>query len=193
MTTSGPSPDDRLVGQLVASTFGGLRQATRYYDEEETSSIVIVRCLDAPEPGQASISTVGLHRFANLLDEQDVRVELAALTRASDVQMSNVLATAAFFVAKHTWLAAPGVIFPDILSSYDLDTSMRHVVWTGPFPWPALGSASIRNGLIVHWLIAVPIYDSERDMIEAKGFPTFERLMELSKVEVDDLRRGPIL
>jgi hypothetical protein len=41
-----------------------------------------------------------------------------ATARTGDTALPNLVATAAFFVAKNGWLAAPGAIFPDQVREY---------------------------------------------------------------------------
>ena len=77
-------------------------------------------CLDRPTAGFATYSTIGLHEAPNLLDGKDIRVEVAGVADTAVVEFANLLATAAFYVIKDSWLCAPGVVFPGLVSDYGL-------------------------------------------------------------------------
>lgn len=154
MTTSVPDPAAvaRSVARAAAAAFGGHPQVSRFYDEDESHSVDILTCADRPVPGLCTYSTVTLHRSINRLDGTDVRTEMVGVARKSATMFANLLATAAFFVAKNGWLRAPGVVFPDLVREYGLSDSMQHILWTPPFAWDELGSVSTtaltcRNGL----------------------------------------------
>ena len=71
---------------------------------------------------------------------------------------------------KDNWLAAPGVVFPELVDEYELSPALRHLLWVPPFPWEALAEVGVEEGLAVHWLVALPISDSERRYLEVDGF-----------------------
>jgi hypothetical protein len=132
--TSGTPESERVVARAAVQAFGGRRAGHRYYDEDESHAVDIVQCDGTPSSEQTTYSTVSLHRYPNILDAQDVRTEFAGVAE-SDVELfPNALSSAAFFVIKDGWLAAPGVVFPGILTGYSMGTRMEHVLWYPPFP-----------------------------------------------------------
>jgi hypothetical protein len=98
-----------------------------------------------------------------------------------------------FFVIRNSWLCAPGVVFPSLLSEYRLSSTLEHVLWVPPFPWEQLGAIEIGPGTRVHWLLAVPISEPERQLLEERGFDAFEALFAELEVEYFDLERGSIV
>jgi antitoxin YqcF len=183
----------RAVATAARAGFGGSCDGHRYYDRDESHSVDIVRCVGAPTEGYAIQSTISLHLHPNLLDGKDVRTELAAVADVKIEAMANVLSTAAFFVIKNNWLAAPGVVFPEILEGYDLPTSMEHVLWYPPFPWEQLSATMVSPDLTVHWLLGIPIYDSERRHLEHYGYFELEKLFDRKRVPFFDLTRQPVV
>ena len=83
----------------------------------------------------------------------------------------------------------PGVIFPDLVRNRRLSRTLEHIIWAPPFPWPQLGTVAVGDGLEVHWLLAVPISESERQFVLRRGFDEFEKLMSEGDVEYWNLDR----
>jgi hypothetical protein len=164
----------------------------RYLDEPEQHSVDLVKCDDSPWSGYTTYSTVSLHLFPNMLEGDDVRVELAGVAETGIDQFPNLISTAAFYVIKDRWLAAPGVVFPDLLREYDLRTRMEHLMWAPPFAWETLRKVAVSSELAVHWLLAIPIYESERRFLLDRGYFEFEDLLEREDTQYFDLGRPPV-
>jgi hypothetical protein len=122
-----------------------------------------------------------------------VRVEVAGVAHKHGSEFPNLLATAALFVIRNSWLCAPGVVFPSLLSEYHLSSTLEHVLWVPPFPWEQLGAVEIGPGTRVHWLLAVPISEAERQLLDERGFDAFEALFAELEVEYFDLERASIV
>jgi hypothetical protein len=183
----------RAVARAAAAAFGGQPQARRFYDKAETHSVDIAWCSDRPNVGFVSYSTLSVHTAPNLLDGKDIRVEMAGVAATSDAAFPNMLATAAFYVIKDSWLCAPGVVFPSLVKDYGLSSHLDHVMWAPPFPWNQLGSVEITEDLTVHWLLAVPISEAERKLLVTRGFNALEALFAEHEVEYFDLKRPSIV
>lgn len=180
----------RAAARSVAATLGVERPSFgRYLDEGEGASIDIVTCVDRPEEGLATASTIGLHLFPNALDGESVPVELLAVTHADVDWLPNLVSTAAFYVMKQGWLAAPGVVFPDVVREYDPDTTVPHLMWFPPFIWPELGTVDLGDGARAHWLMGVPITESERAFLLEHGFDRLEQLFLDNQVAYFDVNR----
>jgi hypothetical protein len=50
----------------------------------------------------------------------------------------------------------------------------------------------VRADLTVHWLLAIPIHESERKYLTEHGYFEFENLFERKQVPYWDLRRRPV-
>jgi hypothetical protein len=183
----------RAVAKAAASAFGTTGRVDRYHDPSESNWVDILACTDRPSIGFATFSTVSLHRFANLLEDVDIRVELAGVAAVTKLEYPNMLASAAFAVAKDGWLAAPGTVFQDLVSDYQLSAELRHLLWVPPFPWEQLGSLRLEDGSTVQWLLAVPITEPERRLLLEVGYDMFERRLADLEVEYFDLDRPSIV
>lgn len=183
----------RIVAHAAAAAFGGEPKVERFYDEAEEYSVDLLTCADRPSIGFATYSTVGLHEAPNLLDGTDVRIEIAGVAPEVTTQFANMLATAAFLVMKDSWLCAPGVVFPSLVSDYQLSPTLAHVLWVPPFPWGELGSVEISAHAAVHWLLAVPISEAERQLLEERGFNVLEALLSEHEIDYFNLERASIV
>ena len=196
MTTSGrkaATSEDRHLARAAAAAFGGSAKVHKFYDRDESHEIAILTCTDAPQPAFSTYSTIGAHRAPNRLENENIPVELAGVASAAVTEFPNMLATAAFQVIKEGWLAAPGVVFPGLVSDYALSDTLEHVMWTPPFPWPDLHRVTVSDKLNVHWLLAVPIAESERRLLANEGYPALERLLEQNDTAYYDLDRDPVV
>lgn len=182
------------MAKTAAEVYGGTASVHRFYDRDEKHSIGILTCEGAPQANFATYSTVGLHEVPNILEDKDVRVELAGVAALTETEYPNLLATAAFQVQKEGWLAAPGVVFPGLVRDfYGLSESMEHLLWVVPFTWEELGAVEVSSTLTVHWLLGVPIAESERRLMIDDGYSALTRLFEERDVEYYDLHRQPVV
>jgi hypothetical protein len=188
--TAGISEPTRLVTLAAGRAIGGAhRRLGRWADPREENTVSILTCVDSPSTGYSTYSTVSLHEHENRLDGRDIRTELAGVAETTVTAYPDVLSTAAFYVIKDQWLVAPGVVFPGLLLDYELGTEMEHIMWAPPFPWAPLQSVEISPDLTVHWLVAVPIYESERQFLLLNGYFEFEDRLEAGDTQYFDLRR----
>jgi antitoxin YqcF len=183
----------RAAARAARDAIGGEPRVFRYWDEPEENEVGILVADDRPGPGFTSYSTVTLHQCENRMDDNDIRVELAAIVDSPAEAMGNVLGTAAFNVMKDAWLAAPGVVFPDLLSEYDLSEELRNVVWMPPTPWDSLHSVELGEGITAHWLLAIPISESEREFLHREGYDAFDSLLAERDIEYWNLSREPLV
>jgi hypothetical protein len=129
----------------------------------------------------------------NLMDGTDIRVEIAGVADSEAIDFPNVMAEAAGYVAKDHWLAAPGVVFQELLRRYDLSDTLDHLLMVSPFPWSGLGSVALGDGVTAHWLLGFPISEAERQLLAALGVDVFESRMETQNVEYWRLDRPSIV
>jgi len=184
---------DKAIARRIAESFAGAPSVHQYSDDSGSTSIAVLRSADRPSPRHTSYSTIGLSEHPNNIGGTDVRVELAGIC-SSDVDLfPNVLASSAFAAINDGLLIAPGIVFEGAVSDYGLSESLPHVVWVPPFVWPELGSVSVTESLVAHWLLAVPISEVERLFLVDHGFDKFEKLLEDRDVRYFDLSRDSLV
>lgn len=179
------------MAQTLRTTIRGESVVRAFYDEHEENVVAIVEADGTPDPGLSTYATASLHAYENVLDSRDIRVELILVGERGRPEVANVLATAAFFVTKDRWLAAPGVVFPNIVSEYFPEATVKHVMWVEPFDFTGVSSLTI-SGLAepIHVLQGVPITDAERDLLVAHGFGALEHALESGGARHYDLARA---
>lgn len=193
--TSHPQPpaSAKAVAHLLQETLGGTCHVTEFRDEHEAHAAAVLSSTGAADGTPLTFSTVDLHLAPNPMDGNDIRVELMMQARAADDQMANVVATGAFFVMKEHLLAAPGVVFPNLVSEYFPDTTTPHVMWVHPV-MPELTTAAIEGAGDVHWLRGIPISESEQEFLGDAGFDALEALLAANGgVDVTDLHRASVV
>lgn len=145
-----------------------------------------------PEPGLASASTLGLHLVPNPTPGGDIRVELAMVTGEESLGLAaHAVASAAFSVIRSGWQAQPGAVFLDLTRENQPGAVIPHVLWVAPFLWPALGSVDVGSDVQAHWLLGVPLFESERQHLLKVGLDAFEREMEDADLAYFDVGRPP--
>src|SRR6266581_4128417 len=149
------------AAKKVAEVFGGTPTVRRHADEPEQNFIDTLRCDDRPDPGVVCYSTLGLHKYPNEIDDVDIRVELCGLAKMDVPDFADVVATCVFCKIKDGWRCAPGIAYPDVIQMYRLSTTMRHVVFVEPFLWEELSEVHLPHDTVVHWLMVLPISESE--------------------------------
>jgi hypothetical protein len=183
----------RAVARVALAAFGGTPKVRQYLNETEDRGVDILECVDRPEPGFTCYSTLDLHLAENLLEGQDIRVEFAAVAQSSAAAMAKVLGTSALNVRDDGWLAAPGVVFPGLLTQYELSSTLEHVMWMEPFAYQELSEVDLGDGVSVHWLMAMPISESERRFVVAEGYDALEQRFAEAQVEYWNLAREPLV
>lgn len=168
----------------------GKGRVHEYWDAGEQNSVAVASFVDVPQAGLTTFSTVTMHQVPNDLEGNDIRVELLGATESGSDDFANVLASAAFSIAKDDWLAAPGVVFPNLVKEYFPDTTTPHVMWTEPFVWEELSTVEVEGAGSVHWLMGLPLTDAEVDLLHDKGRDALEDSLESADVAWFDLRRA---
>lgn len=188
------APDSgRAAARAAIAAFGGEPQIYAHYDADESHKVDILSCKDRPNPGLVSYSTLGVHVMPNVIDDDDFRVELSGIAEASVDAFPNLLSTAAFYVIKNRWHVAKGIVFPGLVRQYEMSKTMDHLMWVEPLEWDTLRSVDVGGGLNVHWVLAFPISESERQYLMDNGFWKLEALMVDREVDYWDVNRRPVV
>lgn len=182
------------MSDALCGVLGSESTVRAYYDDSDTNVIAIVEVTGAPAPRLTTFATASLHASENILGGQDIRVELILVGETGQREVGNLLATSGFYLAKNRWLAAPGVVFPDVVSDYFPNAHVKHLMWVAPFDFAGL-SAFSAEGLDtpVHGLQGVPITDAEHGLLIRDGFDALERALESGKVLHYDFGRTSVV
>ena len=77
---SKPSNDHLMIYEKTKDSFGGQPKVLRFFDDNNEQHVDILTCVDAPQDGLTSYSTIALSDVPLIVDgkELSVRVELVA-------------------------------------------------------------------------------------------------------------------
>jgi hypothetical protein len=196
MTKQRPQlPETRpAVSRYLKSVVGESAQVRAYYDEGEKHAVAVVEAPGYPDRALATFTTASLHATPNLLDGKDIRVELMVVLERSYEEAGNIVATSAFTVIKDRWLAAPGVVFPDVVSSYIPEATARHLMWTEPFAAEGLSSVAV-DGVDepIHVLQGMPLTDDEVAFLKSHGFDALSDRLEAADAPYFDPTRDSVV
>jgi hypothetical protein len=189
-----PRADDtgRAVARAALAAFGGERKVLRVHDGAG-GHVDVLRCDDTPYERWACYSTLTLHRTLNLVNGQDIRVEIAGMCGIEVEGFAEALADAARAVAADGWTAAPEILFADIFAGRMPGTHLPHMLLCPPYPWEELGRLTLDDGSTVHWLLAFPISEAERQFFLTDGFDALETLFVEREAEYFDLNRPSVV
>ncbi len=193
------SPEDLpetgpAVVAAAVQTIGGDPEVEGMVDAGGRTRVDVLTCHNAPAPGWTTWSTVTLHTQPNVLpmvsgEDLEIRAELMAVGLPGSDVMGKVLGSCAFAVLQDHWMMAPGIVFGDVVSLYDPETTTPHIMWSHPFTATDLGAVEVDENLTVHWLVAMPITEAERQWLEGHDYDAFANLLDEKQVTYADLRR----
>jgi hypothetical protein len=168
---------------------------SRYWDENEKSSVYILEAADCPQRGVTSYATIGLsdHPLMFKGKEFDTRVELVGACSSSFAGFANLLSTAAFCVINSGWFCAPGIIFPDIVSIYKSSKTLSDIYFAHPFLWGDRLKSTLIGDRQLAWLLAVPVSKEETAFAQSHGPEQLEALFEERNIDIYDLNRATVV
>ena len=179
-----------IVSRFLTTRLGGDCSTRAYYDDREEHAVAVVEALGSPHASLSTFSTASLHAVENRLDGEDIRVELMMTVLREHEVAANMVATSAFNVLKSRWLAAPGVVFPDVVGEYLPGTTTPHLMWVEPFAFDGLGTVGL-DGIAaeIHWLQGVPLSDREAHFLRDEGYDGLSARLESEDAQYFDLMR----
>lgn len=183
------------VVQAAVKAIGGSPNVDGMVDAGAENRVDVLTCTDAPASGFTTWSTVTLHARGNELpmadgSKLDVRVEMMAVGLPGSDVMGKILGSCAFAVLQDDWMLAPGVVYGDVVSLYDDKATTPHVMWSHPFTAPDLAMVEINDDLKVHWLMAVPITEAERQFLQENDYDALAQKLDAAQVNYLDLNRA---
>jgi hypothetical protein len=122
----------------------------------------------------------------------NVYTELLLDHRGPNDLIGNVLSTIGFYVMKDGWKIAPGVVFEEMISMYIPDSPTRHVVFLPPFQWGSEMACIQLASKTVFPLLAIPITQSEMEMIYRDGSDVLENRWVETDCDVLDWSRASV-
>ncbi|TMR89305.1 suppressor of fused domain protein [Nonomuraea basaltis] len=126
-------------------------------------------------------------------EEYPLRIELLGACKSRFESFANALAASAIRIISTRKFCAPGVIFPNILTTPGESGDMKHFLFLSPFLWDDPFEAMELDDKKVAWLRAVPISDAELQCALDKGVSELEGILEANSIDIFDLNRSSVL
>ncbi|KPV58254.1 hypothetical protein QJ48_17385 [Paenibacillus sp. A3] len=188
------SNENKVIAKSALNAFGGKPSVSKYWDNNNKSSIDLLSVVNRPFDGVNSYSTIGLsdHSIKYTVDETPLRVEIVGASATGYEDFPNVIATCAFCVINSNYTIAHGETFRDIIKMYYPESDMKHVLFLSPFLWEDLKTLDFPNKKVA-WLLAVPISENEYMYAQEKGTDSLEELFEKEQIDIFDLERKSVL
>lgn len=173
---------------------GKLTNVIEYHDDRNIKKINILLVENSLGEGVKACATIGLNKtdLGMSVEDKRLRVELLAAAYQNDNNLcQNILSTTAFEVMDRGE-CKPEYIAKNIVSMYKKDTDMKHVLLVDPFLWEDIGTLDI-EGLIITWLLVVPISQAELDYSTENGTDALLDLFEEKQIDIYDINRKSVL
>tara|TARA_R110002020_G_scaffold412134_1_gene621738 strand:- start:401 stop:967 length:567 start_codon:yes stop_codon:yes gene_type:complete len=187
-----PSEVDKKIYRFTAERFSQKGPVYAYYNDDETISVDIMTGFDCPIKNVNSYATVGLSASSSQYFEKRVHVELVGACESKIASFANVVSSIAIEHLQSGAGLIHGNVIEDILGQYKISDSMEHILLCTPFLWPGLINQNF-DGRSVHWLMAVPISDSEYEHWKKFGYQPLIDTFEEKQIDVYDINRPSVL
>ncbi|MDQ3176846.1 MAG: suppressor of fused domain protein [Actinomycetota bacterium] len=194
-----PAPEHvKAIYAQIKALFGGTKPIVDRFgdDHDDLNWVDVMRTPDSPQPGVTSYATLGMSRFDNGGLEsggKPLRVELVAACQSEFTHIADGLSSCALNVAKDGWQVTPGVVHPNALGLYRSDLVLKHLFLVTPYLWGDEPDDREFDELLVTWLMAVPVSDSEVEHVRTRGPESLEALFEERQIDIFDINREPVV
>jgi hypothetical protein len=182
------------VAEHERALFGGDPTVDRFYADDDSLWVDVLRSPDSPVDGITSHATIGTSRFDNQLvsDGLSIRVELLGACASEVSEFADMLCSCALTVAHGEHSAVPGAIFTGIVERHLPGVSMKHMLFVTPYLWGDGPDALADDEHVLAWLMAVPVSDSELGYAREHGTDALQALFERAEIDVLDIDRPPV-
>ena len=180
----------------VKTATGGDPAVVRYFDKGEVNSVDVMSISDCPQPGTTTWGTIGLSAYSiDLILEEDreLRCEFIGAAYSDWDHFGRILGLCAFNIIRFDASVHPGTVYPDLVSDYYPDVTMKHIMFHNPYLWGDGPASMDYPENHVTWLMAVPISDSEMEFRRTKGYDATCARFEKKAIDVLDLNRRPVV
>lgn len=184
----------KMIYLYLEKIIGGKMEIVRYADENH-STIDIVSAKNRPFEGVTTYATIGLSNYSiglKLDDKKALRVEFIGACDTKYDWFGNLISSCSFRIMNDHFACKPGIIYPNMISIYNDNVTMKHIMFETPFMWDGLESINSESNTVA-WLMPIPISDSEMQYAQKYGAEALENLLEEKEADVCDINRKPVV
>jgi hypothetical protein len=166
---------------------GDAVHVSRHYDEGERNAIAIFTSENAEGIVAATVGVMDYDQARP--GKPPLATEILLDGRGRPKTIANIAATIAFYIIKDGWRVAPGVTFADMVSMYEPDLRVKHVVFVPPFQWEEGMTRVALADRTIYPLLAVPITEGELRLVQELGADELQERWERTSTDVLDWSR----
>lgn len=190
--------ENKKIAKYIAPILGVNPKARRFWDDGKNNHLDVFFVDDPIDEAITFSGTLGVSDFKNLIETKEgnktnIPVELLMAGYKKYEKIPEILSTCGFFIIKDNWEAQPGSVFMRVFSMYYPNKDMEHIIFTTPFLWQNRLQPLKLEAKTVHWLLAIPISQSELEYRNENGFTALEKLFEEKEIDLFDLDRKSVL
>jgi antitoxin YqcF len=187
--------ENKAIANKIATAVGGAPSVTRFWDDGKKKHIDLLLLADRPTRGVTTVASLGLSDIPLYFKDKEypTRIEILGCFQSQEDLFPNIISTASFNIIKDNWFCAPGIIYPDIVSMYYPDYSMKHLYFTTPFLWENSLVTIDMPSKKVSFLLGIPISEKERNYVVEYGSVELEAIFERENINIFNLRRESTL
>ena len=185
------------IAKTLLKLIGGEPKIIRFNSNDPRFGVDIFIGRDRPYDNITTYSTIGLSDYSigiTTTRKKELRVEFIGACNNEYNLFSNIVSSAAFNIINDKATCKQGTVFTDIIEQYynDDDITMKHIMFVDPFLWENIKSIEF-DDMVVTWLMAIPISESEFKFRTQHGSDALEKVFEENAVDICDLKRIPVI
>jgi hypothetical protein len=185
--TKPPAAHIEWAKYLRAKVPGDAVHVDRRFDADEKNAIAVFTSANADGTVAATFGVMDQNQARP--GKTPLATEILLDRRGVAGKVANIAATIGFYIIKDGWRVAPGVTFADMVSMYEPELRVKHVVFVPPFQWDEGMSQVVLADRTIYPLLAVPITDDELRMVENRGADELQERWERFSTDVLDWSR----
>lgn len=186
-----------FIAKTLLKLIGGEPKIIRFNNNDPRFGVDVFVGRDHPYNNITSYSTIGLSNYSieiTTANKKELRVEFIGACNNEYNLFPNILSSVAFNIINDKATCKQGIVFTDIIEQYysNDDTTMKHIMFVDPFLWKNIQSIEF-DDMIVTWLMAIPISQSEFEFHTQHGSDALEKLFAENAVDICDLKRVAVV
>ncbi len=198
MTEKKINNENKEIANYITTIVGVNRTVQRFWDEGKNNSLDVFTCDDPINPDVKFYGTIGLSSYPNEIKMKDnsqknIPIEFLMTGYDSFDRVPNIISTSGFFLSKNKWKCQPGTVFKSVVEMYYQESEMKHILFTTPFLWMDKLQPLTLESKTVHWLLGIPISNSELNYKIENGYLGLEELFEKNEIDIFDLYRESVV
>lgn len=161
-------------------------------EHDPARKVGVMRAHDYPKEGLTTAVSFGLSHDSWASANFPDRIELVLTWDSSSLENERLLVIIAECIMKRKRLPKPGVIYLGAVRDANLSElarAMPHAMIVFPYLWSEGFTRVDLDGVRVHFLQVVPVYEEEMQFVAEKGFKNFEEILRYDGAYFEQLQR----